>query len=313
VERGNINDNVHFRRTFGLIRGFLAPGAEITFDAGANGKVNTDMLKDMGFRFLTRVEINESDEKKLQMPENKWIVLEDGTMACRFKGNLGYNRTVYFSEKRKGETLTGYRRKAERDYETMLDMKKAMDLGHEPRKCYRNSNIFVSTDLKIRPEYLGLSREDAIEEAVRKRITGREGYFILLSNWDESEQKALNRYRHRNLSEYLYRDLKTGIRIRPIRVKNWDAARGRVIIAYLALFVICFARFMVPELRKRTAETIVQDLRLFSLTRIFDESGKSTLHYSNYSTIIRHIDKVFYTFPLYKRRNRDAFPAFGPD
>ena len=299
VERGNINDDIHFRRTFGVIERFLEPKASVTFDAGANGKVNTDMLNRRGYRFLTRVEINESDEKKLSSRDIEWTVLKDGTLAHRFEGNLGYTRTIFFSEKRKGEVIQSYWNKAERDYEKMLEMKKAIDLGHEPRKKYRSSNCFIATQFQLGGEYIGLSREAAIEAAVKNRITGREGYFVLLSNWEEDEQETLDRYRHRNLSEDMYKDLKTGIRIRPIRSKNWIAVRGRIMIAYLALLVISFTRFMVPELRGRTAETIVDGLRLFSVTRISREDGKFDLHYSNYSPMIKQIDEVFSSFPMY--------------
>lgn len=99
VERGNINDNPHFRRTFALIKGFLEDGAMLTFDAGANGKFNTDLLNGKGFHFLTRVTLNESDGKRIDGGLS-WETLWDGTKAFSVKGNLGF-----FSEKRREETI----------------------------------------------------------------------------------------------------------------------------------------------------------------------------------------------------------------
>ena len=92
VERGNINDNVHFRRTFGVIARFLPKGAHVVFDAGANGKVNKDLLVGRGHHFLTRAEINGSDMKHLDLYRQGWQYLPDGTLASRFEGNLAWIR-----------------------------------------------------------------------------------------------------------------------------------------------------------------------------------------------------------------------------
>lgn len=301
VERGNINDNVHFRRTFGLIRGNLRKGAEITFDAGAHGKINTDMLNKKGFRFLTRVTVNDSDDKRINDENSDWKVLKDGTKSLKFESNLGYTRVIFFSEKRKKELLASYKNKAESDYEKMTDIQKSIENGNPPQKKYRNSNCFVETHLSIKEGYLDLSRAEAIDKAVEERTSGREGYFVLLSNSEGDEQEILDRYRKRNLSEALNSDLKTGIRIRPLYAKKWEAVRGRILVSYLGLLSICIARALVPKIQNMTAESIIDELRIFSLTVDLENEGEETAKTSNYTPIIEEIDDAFRSILSFKR------------
>lgn len=297
VERGNINDNPHFRRTFGLISRYMPKGARIVFDAGANSRINKDLLVSRGLHFLTRSEINSSDMRYLNLYRQGWVYLLDGTFAFRFKGNLGYTKTLYYSEKRRNESLEGYRRKAIRDYDNMLEMMKAIESDRPPQKRFRNSNYFVDTELRPKPEFIGLSREEAIGLAVKKRITGKEGFFILLSSFDEDEQITLDRYRRRNVSEDHYLDLKTGIRIRPLRAKKWTALRGRVLIAYLGLFAICFARHLTKAIRNQTAETIIDEVHQLSVMVVRENGVEKGRFLSNFNDVIQAIDEAFRVFP----------------
>ena len=297
IERGNSNDSVHFRRTLGLILKYLPKGARVTFDAGANSKVTKDLLVKHELRFLTRDSINASDVKQLDLYRQGWLYLRDGTMAYRYEGNLSYAKVLYYSQKRREETLEGYRRKAARDYDEMLEMSKAIALGRIPRKKYRSSNLFIDTELKLKEEFRGMSREEAIKKAVEARQTGKEGYFILLSSEEGGEQETLDHYRSRNVSEDHYLDLKTGVRIRPLRAKNWEALKGRVFIAYLGLLVVCFARFMTKSLRHQTAETIIDSLRQLSVTVVIENGVEKQRIMSNFNPTVKAIIDAFSVFP----------------
>ena len=309
VSRGNINDNLHFRRSYGLIRRFLPKGAVITFDAGANSKKNKDLMVRDGFNFLTRSNINASDMQHLDLGLPGWTVLRDGTMAYRYDGNQSYHKTLFFSEKRKGETMEGYRRKAARDYDEMEEMAIAIKKGDPPRKKYRSSNCFVDTELRIKPEFMDMTREEAVKAAVEGRVTGKEGYFLLVSSFKEDEQATLDRYRNRNVSEDHYLDLKTGIRIRPLRGKKDESLRGRVLIVFLGLFCVCFARFLTKELRDKTAETVIDEVRQLSLTLVIRDGTVIDRIQSNFTPLISAIDESFHTFPgLFKAVSDEEKP-----
>ena len=297
VSRGNINDNLHFRRSYGFIRRFLPEGAMITFDAGANSKKNKDMLVRDGFNFLTRSPLNASDLKHLDLGNEGWAELRDGTMAYRFEGNQSYHKTAFYSEKRKAETLEGYRRKAVRDYDEMLEMAVAIENGDPPRKKYRSPNCFVDTELRIKPEFADMGKDEAIQAAASRRVTGKEGFFLLVSSFEEDVQAILDRYRSRNVSEDYYLDLKTGIRIRPLRAKKREALCGRILISYFGLFCICFTRFLVKELSRMTAETVIEEVRRLSVTVLIRNGKVKEKIMSNYTPIIGAIDEVFHRFP----------------
>lgn len=54
--------------------------------------------------------------------------------VLRLKGNLGRTRFIFLSEDRRSDVLRGYRRKAERDYDDMVNLQNALDNSKKPRK-----------------------------------------------------------------------------------------------------------------------------------------------------------------------------------
>lgn len=131
--------------------------------------------------------------------------------VLRTKGNLGRTRFIFFSKDRRSEVLRGCRRKAERDYDDMVNLRDALDKGKKPRKKYRVSNVFIDMHLSYRFPLAFASREEAIDHAVRTMTSGREGIFVLLTNRPLTVLEALTTYRSRNSVETAFQDLKHGI------------------------------------------------------------------------------------------------------
>lgn len=294
VVSGNTNDTVHFKQTFSQVRPFLDPGCLLVFDAGAysdeNGKLVTK-----GFHFLTRAQINSSDMKYLGIEPGRWLRLDDDIRAYMYLGNNKRCKVIYYSQKRHDELIAGYYAKAERDYDEAIQLKKMIERDR-PRKKYRNSNFFLDTRVGyVFPLDLD-DRQTSIERAVQSRITGREGYFILMCSKVMLPRDMLQAYRSRNIIEDAYRDLKHGIDIRPIRCRNEEAIKGRVLIAYLALLSLYLSKYLSPELKPLTAESFVSDLNSFSLT-IEVEDGKEVRRvHSNFNPTIRAVLSGFERF-----------------
>ena len=97
------------------------------------------------------------------------------------------------------------------------------------------------------------------------------------------------RYRNRNDIETMFRDLKHGIDWRPARCTSEDAIRGRILIAFLALFCMSMIRFLYPEFRSKTAESIVEELTSFSLTILSENNDQKRHVFSNFGRIIRRL------------------------
>ncbi len=80
------------------------------------------------------------------------------------------------------DVLESYRGRAERDWNQMVGMKRAIEKGARPGKRYRVSNCFVDTRPSCRFPLDFASKEEAMDHAVGRMVCGREGLFVLLTN-----------------------------------------------------------------------------------------------------------------------------------
>ena len=289
VNPGNILDVTHFEDTMKQITPLLPKDAMIVFDNGAYSKDNAKLLDSNGFGFVTRLQLNASDDAFVRTHADGWEHIDGNVSFMRTKGNLGRTRYIFRNLKLRSDVLFRYRKKAERDWDEMQIIRKNIDSGKKQRKKYRNSNCFVDTKLSYLFPLTGRSREEAVETAVNRMISGREGLFVLVCNRPLTASEILDLYRSRNDVEGAFRDLKHGIDWRPARCTSEDAVRGRILISFLALFCMSMVRFLYPEFRGMTAELISEELSSFSLT-VLAEEGRAKRHiFSNFGRIIRRL------------------------
>ena len=289
VRAGNILDVTHFEDTFEQIRPLLPDDAMIVFDNGAYSRKNAGLLDKANVGFVTRLQLNASDDAFVKKHENGWIDIDGDVSYQLIEGNLGRKRFVFRSSVRKDLIMQQYRMKANRDYDEMMVISKGIEAGRKPRKKYRNSNCFVDTRLSYLFPLKFMSREEAIDHAVSRMVSGREGLFVLLTNRPLTAEKTLELYRARSQVENAFRDLKHGIDWRPARCTSEMAIKGRILVSFLALFCISMVRFLYPEYRNRTAESIAEELGSFSLTVLVREGEPKRRIYSNFGRLIRLI------------------------
>ena len=308
VMTGNTVDVTHFKKTFKQIAPFLEKDTLIIFDNGAYSKENAELVTEHGLNFLTRSSLNKSDMDRIRSGKDGWVMGEDDICYCEFTGNLGHKRCICYSGQKYNDVIDGYYRRAARDYDEMINLKAGIKKG-KVRKKYRNGNMFVDTKLSYLFPLEGRSREEAIKEAVERKITSREGFFVLTSSSDVSALKMLKTYRSGNDIETAYRDIKHGIDIRPLRCKNPSSIKGRVLIAFLAYLIISFIKYLIPEIEKKTAETIIEEVKSFSVTYVRSEGKVTDTIYSNFTPIIRMILATFPTLSELIRRGERPFLA----
>ncbi len=287
---GNILDVTHFSDSFNQIKAFLPENSTIVFDNGAYSKDNSAMMDDAGVAYVTRLQLSRSDDRFIAEHRGDWIPIDDDISYQVLKGNKGHCRYVFRSNVRRTFVLMTYRRKAERDWDEMQIIRKGIDKGKKPRKKYRNSNCFVDTRLSYQFPLEGRTREEAIDEAVDRMISGREGIFVLVANRPFSAEHTLGLYRSRGRIENAFRDLKHGIDWRPARCTSEKAIRGRVLVSFLALFCMSMVRYLYPSYRNVTAESISEELGSFSLTVIMDENGEKRRYFSNFGPLVSLIE-----------------------
>lgn len=140
----NVVDVVHFRETFAQLRPLLPDDAMIVFDNGAYSRENSALLDREGFGFVTRLQMNASDDALVKSHSKEFIALDglgEGMSYLPIQDNL----------------------------------KAAVEENRRPRKKYRSSNCFVDTRLSYRFPLDDLTREEAIKQAIASMATSREG------------------------------------------------------------------------------------------------------------------------------------------
>jgi transposase len=289
VNPGNILDVTHFDDTLKQVLPILPKDAMIVFDNGAYSMNNARMLDSNGLGFVTRMQLNASDDAFVKAHRDEWIEIDEDISFIRTKGNLGRTRYIFRNLKLRSDILYRYRSKAKHDWDEMQTIRKNIDSGRRPRKKYRNSNCFVDTRLSYQFPLGGRTEEEALDMAVDRMMAGREGLFVLLSNRPLTASEILDLYRARNDVETAFRDLKHGIDWRPARCTSEDAIRGRTLISFLALFCMSMIRFLYPEFRGRTAESMCEELSSFSLTVLVQNGMERRRVFSNFGRIIRRL------------------------
>ena len=62
----------------------------------------------------------------------------------------------------------------------------------------------------------------------------------------------------------------------------YNAIRGHILVSFLTLFCMPMVRFLYPEFRRKTAESLVEESSSFSLTILKDEGIVKRRVFSNF-------------------------------
>ena len=291
IQPGNINDQTHFKKTYEQIKTGLRTGACLVFDAGATGNPNLDLLVSDNMKYLSRMKLNQSDvNKHLNMfSKDEWMRVVTGNENEEVYGKKVFfpSRTkyLYFSQNLCDDILLNRRKRLEQEYDEALDLQKTIQSKKKPRRKYRNSNHFLNTHLSYTFPLTGMSREEAVDRAFRLSITGKEGFFALVSNKDFSLHEALIFYREKDSIEKLFNSIKNEIHIRPTRCWTPEAIYGSILIVFLAQLVISMLRYKHASLRRVSTKFIMQSLKNFALTIIVGKDGRKKRVFSNFDWI----------------------------
>jgi transposase len=291
IQPGNINDQIHFKKTYEQVKPGLRTGSLIVFDAGALGSPNLDMLVSDTMRYLSRMKLNTSDvtNQLSKFSKNEWTRIVTGNKdeevygkKMLFPSRIKY---LYFSQTLHDDILANRRKRLEQEYDEALSLRKTIESKKKPRKKYRNSNHFLFTHLSYTFPLTGLSRKDAIKLALQQSLAAKEGFFALVSNKNFSVHEALLFYREKDCLEKIFNSIKNEIHLRPTRVWNPEEIYGYILIVYLAQLVINLLRYKHESLRHVSTKFIMQSLKNFALTIIVGENGMKKRVFSNFDWI----------------------------
>lgn len=291
IQPGNINDQTHFKKTYHQIKPGLRNGSVLVFDAGATGSPNLDLLVSDKMRYLSRMKLNQSDviNHLTQFTKGKWTRVVTGNKDEEMYGKKivfpSRIKYLYFSQTLYGDILSNRRKRLEQDYDEALTLQNTIQSKKKPRKKYRNSNHFLFTHISYTFPLTGLSRQEAINHALQQSITGKEGFFSLISNKDFSLHEALMFYREKDSLEKMFHSMKNEIHLRPTRVWKQEEIYGSILIVFLAQLVISMLRYKHASLRRVSTKFIMQSLKNFALTIIVSKNGVKRRVFSNFDWI----------------------------
>ena len=288
VREGNINDQVHFNDTFDQVVDRLQPGSMVVFDQGANRKTNLDRVEAHKLKYVTARQINTSDEKtwiKNFTELNPELVDDrDGVYGLKkhFPSRINY---LFYSEDLYHNQIESKLRKVERLFNEAEVIQKSIENNRKLPKKYRINNPLVDCEYSYQTKLASMNDDTAKEILKKACITGREGFFCLVSSEDLTLSDILSIYRQKDSIEKIFNSLKNEIDIKPLRVWSDISIYGALIIGFLSQLIMSMIRYDHAELKHTSVKFIRQSL--MNLTVTFERiiNGSKRMIFSNFDPI----------------------------
>lgn len=288
VREGNIHDQVHFVDTFEQIKDHLKEDSIIVMDQGANRKENLESIESSKLKFVTSRQLNKSDEIT-------WIKYFDKSKAelvdDRY-GIYGQKRTfpsrinyLYFSEKLYHDQIEAKLRKVDRLFREAEIIQQSIDSNRGLPKRYKINNPLIDCEYSYQTKLTIMNEKEAKELLKKASITGREGFFCIVSNKDLTLKEALETYRLKDSIEKIFNSLKNEIEIRPLRVWSDNSIYGALLIGFLAQLIISLIRFEHEELKHTSPKFIKHSLMNLTVTVEFYKNRSKRYIFSNFNPI----------------------------
>ena len=287
INPGNINDQKHFADTYNQTKKHAKIGSLYTFDKGANGKDNLNMILRDKMKYLTAKKLNKSDDKLIKAFDKSKAELvntKDGIYGIKRKFPNRYN-FFYFSEKLQKENIASALRKAERKLKEAQEIQNAAKKGKSLPKRFRVNNILVDVIIEYQTKLNELSETEAFELVKKASITGREGFFCLTSSENLTLEQALETYRKKDSIEKIFYSLKNEIVIKPLRVWSTNNIYGALILGFIAQLFISLIKYDYKKLKKTSSKFIKISLSNLTVTIENRKNGSKRRIYSNFDPI----------------------------
>ncbi len=287
VQSGNINDQTHFKSTFQQVCAVLKENSRIVFDKGGQSKDNLDLVLAHKMKYLSAKKLNLSDDKRI-----KTFVKSVDNCVDPKKGIYGeiieYPSRIdyfFFSEQLQRDQIESKLRFAERKLDEAKEIQKALNKGKSLPKRFSLNNPLVKITYTYQTRLLELTEDQAKKLVQAAAITGREGFFCLVSNEKLTLAKALEIYRMKDAIEKVFQSLKNDINIKPLRVWTTKSLCGAILIGFLAQLIISLIRYDYVPLRQVAPKFIKISLMNLTVTLETRKEGSKRRIFSNFEPI----------------------------
>ena len=288
IKKGNVNDQTHFTDTFNQVQPRLRKNSMAVFDQGGNRKKNLGLVENAELKYLTRRQINKSDERNringFDKCKAELIDEENGVYGIKYKWP-SRNDYFYFSEELQKNQTESKLRKVDRLFKEAESIQKSIESNRGLPKRFRINNPLIDCTYSYQTRLSDLSEGEAKKILKKAAITGREGFFCLVSNKQLTLSNALSIYRKKDSIEKIFHSLKNEINITPLRVWSDDSIHGALIIGFLAQLIISLIRFEHEELKKTSPKFIRNSLSHLTVTVEMGDNIENRYILSNFNPI----------------------------
>jgi transposase len=287
IQSGNINDQTHFSKTFNQIAPKLREGSLAVFDKGAQSKDNLELVLMHKMKYLSAKKLNTSDDKRIKSfvkSENNCVDKINGIYGEIIEYPSRYDY-FFFSEQLMQDQINSKYRLAESKLIEAKEIQKAIGKGKPLPKRFILNNPLVDIKYSFQTKLNELNDEEAKTLVKKAIITGREGFFCLVSSEKLTLVEALKIYRSKDSIEKIFQSLKNDINIKPMRVWTTKSLCGAILVGFLAQLIISLMRYDYKELKNISPKFIKISLMNLTVTIEIDKLGKKKRIYSNFDAI----------------------------
>lgn len=287
VQSGNMNDQTHFKPTFLQVCPLLKENSRVVFDKGGQSKDNIDLVLAHKMKYLSAKKLNLSDDRRIQTftkSIDNCVDAEKGVYGeiIEYPSRTDY---FFFSEPLQHDQIEAKLRMAEKKLAEAKEIQQALNKGKSLPKRFMLNNPLVKITYTYQTRLSELTEDQAKKFVQTAAITGREGFFCLISSEKLTLAQALEIYRMKDAIEKIFQSLKNDINIKPLRVWTTKSLCGAILIGFLAQLIISLIRYDYAPLRQIAPKFI--KISLMNLT-VTIERAKATVKrriFSNFETI----------------------------
>jgi len=284
---GNTNDVTHFKKTFLQVCNRLKEGSRIVFDKGGQSKDNLDLVLAHKMKYLSAKKLNLSDDKRIKAfnkSRYECVDAEKGIYGeiIKYPSRFDY---FFFSEQLKQNQIESKLRMAERKLAEAKTIQAAFSKGKPLPMRFRLNNPLVEVKYTYQTKLKDLTESQARKLVQTAAITGREGFFCLVSSEELTLVDALKIYRMKDSIEKVFQSLKNDINIKPLRVWTTKSLCGAILIGFLAQLIISLMRYDHEQLREVAPKFIKISLQNLTVTVEYGKNLSKREIYSNFEAI----------------------------
>lgn len=287
VSEGNVPDMIHFKDSFDQIKEKLRPGSRIVFDKGANSLKNINSVLSSKMKYVTLKRLNKSDDKRIQEFDKSKAELIDkkrGIYGIKFTRGKR-NDHFYFSEELARAKIESKKRNALKMLNEAREMQNSIDKNRKLPKKFQIKNKLIDMKYSYQTKLGKMDEDEALDFLENESITGREGFFCIISDEDLTVSEALSIYRKKDSVEKMIHSLKNEIEIKPLRVWSENSIYGAIIIGFIAQLIMSLIKYENEELRHVSVKFIRNSLMNLTVTVVGVGLDGRRRIYSNFDWI----------------------------